>query len=100
MRDVLKNLPTRPKAYDNAYNEAIKRIKGHDTDSEELAKQVLSWITCSKRPLTTSELQYALAVEISEDKLDKDNLPQIEDMVSICAGLVTINEESSIIWLV
>ena len=49
IKDVLKNLPTGPKAYDYAYEEAMKRITGHDTDSEELAKQVLSWITCSKR---------------------------------------------------
>ncbi len=56
MKDVLKNLPTGPKAYDHAYEEAMKRIAGHDADSEELAKQVLSWITCSKRPLSISEL--------------------------------------------
>ncbi len=70
MKDVLKNLPTGPKAYDFAYEEAMTRIASHDTDSEELAKQVLSWNTCSKRPLTTSELQHALAVEIGMDKLD------------------------------
>ncbi|KAH6706258.1 hypothetical protein BKA61DRAFT_558724, partial [Leptodontidium sp. MPI-SDFR-AT-0119] len=100
MKDVLKNLPIGPKAYDSAYEEAMKRIAGHDTDSEELAKQVLSWITCSKRPLSASELQHALAVEVGEVKLDDDNLPEIEDIVSICAGLVTIDEESNIIRLV
>ncbi|KAH6714552.1 nucleoside phosphorylase [Leptodontidium sp. MPI-SDFR-AT-0119] len=100
MKGVLSNLPTGPKAYDYAYKEAMKRIACHDLDSEELAKQVLSWITCSKRPLTTSELQYALAVEVGEAKLDEENLPQIEDIVSVCAGLVTVDEESSIIRLV
>ncbi|KAF4633060.1 hypothetical protein G7Y89_g5056 [Cudoniella acicularis] len=100
LKDVLKNLPTGSKAYDYAYEEAMKRITSHDTDSEELAKQVLSWITCSKRPLTTSELQYALAVEVGEAELDEENLPQIQDMVSVCAGLVTVDEESSIIRLV
>jgi hypothetical protein len=58
-------------------------------DQEELAKQVLSWITCAKRPLTTTELQHALGVEVGESKLDEENLPHVEDMVSICAGLVT-----------
>jgi hypothetical protein len=47
-----------------------------------------------------SELQHALAVEIGEPELDEENLPQIEDMVSVCAGLVTVDEESSIIRLV
>src|SRR5207247_4631931 len=32
--------------------------------------------------------------------LDEDDLPQIEDMVSVCAGLVTVDEESGIIRLV
>jgi ankyrin repeat protein len=100
MKDVLNNLPTGPKAYDYAYEEAMKRIMGHDPDSKDLAKQVLSWITCSKRPLTTTELQQAIAVEVGDTDLDEENLPQMEDMVSVCTGLVTVDEESSIIRLV
>ena len=87
-------------AYDHAYEDAIERINGQIKDQEELAKQVLCWITCAKRPLTTSELQHALAVEVGEPQLDEDNIPQDEDIVSVCAGLVTIDEESSIIRLV
>ena len=62
--------------------------------------QVLSWIICAKRPLTTFELRHALAVEVGETKLNEHNLPEIEDMVSVCAGLVTVDEESDIIRLV
>ncbi len=78
----------------------MERIGGQVKDQEELAKQVLSWITYAKRPLTTSELQHALAVEVGEFALDEENLPQIEDMVSVCAGLVTVDKESNIIRLV
>src|SRR5277367_5976341 len=78
----------------------MERIEGQAADSEELAKQVLSWIACAKRPLTTSELQHALAVEAKEPQLDKENLCQVEDIVSVCAGLVTVDEESGIIRLV
>jgi hypothetical protein len=39
-------------------------------------------------------------VEVGESALDEDNLPQIEDMVSVCAGLVTVDDESHIIRLV
>ena len=46
-------------------------LKARLTDQEELAKQVLSWITCAKRPLTTSELQHALAVELGDLNLTK-----------------------------
>jgi len=69
-------------------------------DQEELAKQVLGWITFAKRPLTTSELQHALGVELDALELDETNLPDIEDIVSVCLGLVTVDEESNIIRLV
>ena len=100
MKDTLKTLPTGPKAYDYAYDEAMKRISGHDADSEKLAKLALSWIACTKRLLTTSELQHALAVEADDSELDEENLPEIEDIVSVCVGLVTVDEESNIIRLV
>lgn len=78
----------------------MERIEGQTADSQELAKRVLSWITYAKRPLITSELRHALAVEISESKLDEENLPEIEDVVSVCTGLVTVDEESDVIRLV
>lgn len=100
MRTALKSLPSGSNAYDDAYKDAMIRIKGQLLDQKDLAWQVLSWITCAKRPLTMSELQHALAIELGETSLDEDNLPQIEDMVSVCAGLVTVDEESEIIRLV
>lgn len=68
--------------------------------TQEPAKQILSWITHAKTPLTTMELRHALAVEIGESKLDKENLPEIEDIVSVCAGLVTVDEKSDIIRVI
>ncbi|KFY75204.1 hypothetical protein V499_04810 [Pseudogymnoascus sp. VKM F-103] len=100
IRSALEKLPTGSEAYDYAYKEAMERIEGQIADSQDLAKQALGWITCSKRPLTTLELQHALAVEIGQSSLDEENLPDIEDVVSVCAGLVTIDEESGIIRLV
>jgi ankyrin repeat protein len=88
------------KALDQAYEQAMKRIQAQVADSYILAKQVLSWITCARRPLTTLELRDALAVEMNESELDQDNLPDIEDMVSACAGLVTIDLQGDIIRLV
>jgi ankyrin repeat protein len=46
------------------------------------------------------ELQHALAVEVGDRELDEENIPQIEDMVNVCAGLVTVDEESNVIRLV
>ena len=100
IRAALKALPSGSNAYDHAYKEAMIRIEGQMPDQEDLAKQALSWITCANRPLTTLELQHALAVEMEKSELDKENLPDIEYMVSVCAGLVAVDEESHIIRLV
>jgi hypothetical protein len=78
----------------------VIRIEAQQADQEELAKQVLSWITCAKRPLTTLELRHALAVEEGASELDEENLPEVNDIVSVCAGLVAIDKESDIIRLV
>jgi hypothetical protein len=74
-----------------------------------------------KRPLTTDELCHALAVDLGEldqdnildveeivsicaglirDELDQYDIPDVKDIISVCAGLVTVDEESNIIRLV
>jgi len=83
-----------------AYDQARERINGQQSDLRALAIQVLSWITFAREPLTTLELQNALAVEDDATELDTENLPDIQDMITICAGLVTVDEESDIIRLV
>ncbi|KAH8780369.1 hypothetical protein BGZ57DRAFT_760450, partial [Hyaloscypha finlandica] len=100
LEKALEGLPTGSQAYNHAYKDAMERIKAQDTDSRELAEHVLSWIICTKRHLTTVELQHALAVEVGGPELDEGNLTQIEDMVSVCAGLVTVDEETNIVRLV
>jgi len=100
VRIVLDRLPTGSDAYNQAYEDAMQRIEGQDVDGKELAKQVLYWITCAKRPLTTTELQHALAVEVGKSEFNENRKPHVEDIVSICAGLVTVDDESNIIRLV
>jgi len=58
-----------------------------------LAKRALSWITYAQTLLTTKELCHALAIQPGDKALNNDN-------VSVCAGLVTVDEESDIIRLV
>lgn len=78
----------------------MNRISSLLPDQKQLAFQALSWITCAKRPLKTVELQHALAVEPDEREFDEDNLPDLQDVVSSCCGLVTVNEQTQVIRLV
>ncbi|KAH7243993.1 hypothetical protein B0J15DRAFT_451759, partial [Fusarium solani] len=85
---------------DDTYDQAMKRIKDQGQERQNLAKQILTWIVHSKRPLATLELQHALAVRKNTTALDTDFLPNTKLILSVCAGLVTVDEESSIIRLV
>ncbi|KAI0445621.1 hypothetical protein F4803DRAFT_120273 [Xylaria telfairii] len=98
--NAISDADKQTKKYDTAYDHAMERIEGQLQEQASRAKQVLLWIICAKRPLTTLELQHALAVEIDELQFDRENIPQAIDSVSVCAGLVTIDEESNIARLV
>jgi Ankyrin repeats (3 copies) len=81
-----------------AYDDTVDRIMNQEQGTRDLAKKVLFWIVYVKRPLNTEELRHALAVEPGTCRLDKTNLCPVSDMVSSCAGLVTV--DSNIIRLV
>jgi len=100
IRTSLLKLPTGTDVYDRAYRDAMNRIERQLEDQTQLAKLALLWITCAKRPITSLELQHALAVEVGESTLDQDNLPQVEDILSVSAGLIAIDDKSGIIRLV
>ncbi|UKZ56864.1 hypothetical protein TrVGV298_010709 [Trichoderma virens] len=87
----------RLKVVNQAYELAWERINGQQEGFRDIATRVLAWIACAKRPLHTWELQHALAVKVGMKEIDKDAIPQVHDMISFCAGLVTIDEESNVI---
>lgn len=82
-----------------AYEQTIKRIKNQQPGQVKLAMSILAWLTCAKRQLTKSELQHALATRLGAAGFDPDDVPGTDVMVSVCAGLVTVDEESGIIRL-
>ncbi|KAF2026442.1 ankyrin, partial [Setomelanomma holmii] len=100
VKSTLAKLSKDSAALDEAYEEAIQRIEGQLSGDYELAKKVLSWITYAKRPLTTTEMCCALAVEPDEAELDPENIPDVEDLLSVCAGQVVVDRESAVIRLV
>lgn len=97
IRDTLRRLP---KGLDNTYAVAMSRIEGQNQDDRELAEKVLSWISYACRPLSITELQYAVAVENGDTEIDIDALPDEEILISICAGMVVIDLESNAVRLV
>lgn len=100
MRNTLQALPTGSSAYDTAYGWAMKRISDQSENDYELAQLVLTWLVHAMRPLGEIDLETALAVELGKRQVDPDNVVNIFDLLSLCAGLVIRDEESKTVRLV
>jgi ankyrin repeat protein len=99
-RSVKKALRKLPTTYGELYTNAMERIKCQEPERYARASQVLSWLSYALSPLTVSALQHALSIEAGDTELYEDAIPDAEDLVSVCAGLVTIDEGSGIIRFV
>ena len=97
---ALQELPKGSKALDSAYKEALQRIESQKLGCQQLAKSIMSWIVCAQKQLTTPELRYALAIEDESSELDEENLPDMSEVIAVCAGLVIIDEKSDVVRLV
>lgn len=100
LRRSLERMPAVDETYDRVYDEAMERIRVQPVDHAQLAIRVLSLVVYAKTPLKTVEIQHALAIEDDETDVDEENIPPAETIISVCAGLVTMNEENGVVRLV
>jgi hypothetical protein len=100
VRHALETLPKGSNAYDIMYADAMARIQTQMEGHRALAMQALQWIVCTQRPLTTLELQHALAVGTTKGAFEKNDIPDLELIIAVCSGIVTVDEKSNIIRLV
>ena len=94
---ALKQLPA---TLDGIYENSIDRIKKQTEEDVGLAWRILTWIVGTLSPLTSEQLQHALAIEPGSDSWDEDALIDIELILSVCAGLVVLDAQSSTVRLV
>jgi ankyrin repeat protein len=97
LRSALQNMP---KDLTRTYDEAMERIDRQNADDKELAHRVLTWVTNAMRPLSVAELRDALAIEPDTTSLDSDNLLDIDIVLSVCAGLIIVDGEISVVRLI
>jgi hypothetical protein len=61
-----------------------------------MAMRTLLLLTYARQPLTVDELCHAVAVEVEEEneEFDRDNVPEMEDILPSCAGLVVVQSRN------
>ncbi|KAJ7111000.1 ankyrin repeat-containing domain protein [Mycena epipterygia] len=97
VRDALDSLP---KDLDRTYDEAMERIEHQNEDDRQLAHLVLTWVAYAVRPLLVNELREALAIEPEAKSVDPDNLLDTDIILSVCAGLIIVDEAMSVVRLI
>ena len=101
---VRKALKMLPEKLNGTYDEALKRIqKGQEKDRSELAMKMLMLLSFSLRPLRLGEIQHTLlAMEIEGDEvnIDRNDVYDKELLLTICAGIIILEEGTSAIRFV
>ncbi|KAF7507610.1 hypothetical protein GJ744_010280 [Endocarpon pusillum] len=97
VRKALNDLPSK---LDDTYEDAMYRIQHQHEEHRQLAMRALSWISKAERPLQVEELQHAIAVEFGDEDVEDGPLESATLILSVCAGLVTIDAESRTFRLV
>ncbi|KAL8343422.1 hypothetical protein RB598_004658 [Gaeumannomyces tritici] len=97
-RQIKDALVDKKRTYEKLYGDTMKRIES--SDQARFAKKALKWVVCARRPLTTSELLHALAVNPGDTALDEDNIPEMHGVISACDGLLTIDVGSDVVRLI
>ncbi|KAJ7742082.1 ankyrin repeat-containing domain protein [Mycena metata] len=98
--DVRRALKEAPKDLYDSYHLAMQQIEAQNEDNRKTARSTLIWVANAKRLLTVSELTTALAIKPGARCLDEDYLLNIETVLAVCAGLVIVDKESSVVRLV
>ncbi|KAF5578854.1 ankyrin repeat-containing protein [Fusarium pseudocircinatum] len=87
-------------ALSQAYDQLMERIHSQRQGYKELAQKTLLWIVHACKPLTTFQLSHTLAFDGVRFVYDEDNIPELQDIISVCNGLVVVDKEGDIIRLV
>jgi ankyrin repeat protein len=94
LQESLLILPTTlTQQYDEVMATYMQSYEDGQSSVMTLAKQVLKWLVFSKRQLTFSELQYALAIDSECPQFNLGKLPTIEDIPN-SGGMININRET------
>lgn len=78
---------------------AMARIQEQDAEALAVAKRALLVLSHARRPFRSSELCHALGIRDDAATFDEEDVPDIGDVLSLCAGLVIHQTETDIVEL-
>ncbi|KAJ9659240.1 hypothetical protein H2198_003244 [Neophaeococcomyces mojaviensis] len=71
------------------YTETLGRIDSQEGSRAKIGRQVLGWLSFTKRPLTMGELSHAIGLQNSGRECSSKQMPVAETILGSCYGLIT-----------
>ncbi|KAH6914320.1 ankyrin repeat-containing domain protein [Coprinopsis sp. MPI-PUGE-AT-0042] len=99
-QDVTDTLKAFPSSIEDVYRQTWDRISNESHKHASLAKAVLVWVLNASRSMTIDELERAVATSPDTHKFEPRRLVPETTLVSLCGGLITVEEESRVVRLV
>ncbi|KAH6879941.1 hypothetical protein BKA70DRAFT_1576113 [Coprinopsis sp. MPI-PUGE-AT-0042] len=95
-RLVMEKLDKLPAKLDLLYDKAFERIEMQPEEHAALAKRVLLWVAYAYHSLDIDNLRYAVSIDPKVDWATPENLPPESLLVSVCCGLVIVDDFSDL----
>ena len=100
VRRVRNKLEYLPVTLKGAYDKALERIYNQEPEHRRIALNAVAWVSYAFRVLSLKELQHAIAMKISDTVLDEDSVMDGQDITSLCAGLLVVDQRTNVVNLV
>ena len=97
IRRSLQNLST---DLTTVFSSTVDRIKSLPNRRLNVAMRSLMWISHTRRPLKSVELQHALALRPGDKSLNSDDILAVRTIIDSCFGLLEVERDSNTIRLV
>lgn len=97
MEEALERLP---EGLDDAFADTLARIQHQPEARSRLGMKTLMWLAYARRPMTCMQLVEALSIKPNATSSNRKYCPSQKSILGCCLGLVTVDEESSVIRLV
>ncbi|KAE9966394.1 hypothetical protein BLS_007037 [Venturia inaequalis] len=98
IRNILRDLP---KDLVETYGRIITKIRASGPGRIKLARKMLKWIICARRPLRIEELREAMALDLTDSHFDEDKLPSGDNwrLIQMCGNLAVLNRDDNTVRL-
>jgi hypothetical protein len=98
---ILTALNQLPKGLRDTYDAAVARIKNRPVANDvKVAIKTLKWLTFVKENIHATALQHAIAIRDDSTDIQEADLENIPAVLSLCLGLVVVDQESGNVRLV